>query len=291
MSFHGFELNPHIVRILAAAVFGLAVFAGYRRLHSRMQVRHRVSYIAMALKQIESLTASKFIFLLPRIPLFDAGPQLLDRAERIGLKVDERSWPRYRLAVALGGSLLGFFLTRNIGGALMGTGLGMYLPILYVNSRFMNHQDRIINDFPLFANYLRVYLLTGLNIPQALQRVTARLSGPLQAEIARMNAKIEITGDYEAPFREFGARCGFPQAQQLAESLVHGWRTGLRPESFAQQAQLVRDIRQMSIKREIKKAPVRIVAIPGVVATVNMLLLIGYPITVMLLESLSNLSF
>jgi len=283
--------DPYLRRQAFAAIFGICVILVYWQALERMRVRQRLAYLTQSILKRERLLRERFLGRLPYISVFDAGQYLQKRAELIGfeLATDRKQWARVRLAVLLVSMLLGVMI-MGTAGLFIGGAVGWYGPIYYINRRFRQRMERLLKDFPVFSDYLRVYLRTGMNIPQALKHVSTHLEGPMQEEVLRMDAKMEIAGDYEQPFREFGLRCGFPQAAHLAESLIQGWRTGLRTEVFVQQAHIVRTIRQMALKQEIRKAPVRIVAIPGSLAMTNVLLIIGYPFFMQILESIGSIT-
>lgn len=281
--------SAHAAKLALSALLGFCVFIAYRRVLEHVRVRQRVAGVRVTLRKHERMALERALEVIPSVPLLAVGPLLVERARRIGWDVDEDTLTKVRAACMVA---CGILLVPIIGlpGMSIGALLGYYLPAMYINSRYNRRADELLSSFPIFVDYLRTYLAAGCNIPQALRRSAERMEGAMREEAMRLVAQMEVLGDYEQPFREFAVRLGFPHAHQLADALIHGWRTGLRTEVFEQQAQLVRDIKRMALRKAIRKAPVQLVAIPGSLAMANLVMLLGVPLFLRIVQQISGIS-
>lgn len=190
-------------------------------------------------------------------------------------------------AAFIAGSL--FLLTPYAMLAPVGFLLVFVLSPKVVTVLYRRRQSMIQRDLPQFIDLLRVHLATGLNIQQSLQVISERMSGPMQEELVRLCAEIEIHGDYHEAFTRFAKRVGLQEVETFVEALRHGWDSGVVLDVFENQAEVIRAIRRFHITKRTKVLPVVLNILPTFLV-INILLLFMIPLMWQVMNQLMQIN-
>jgi hypothetical protein len=130
------------------------------------------------------------------------------------------------------------------------------LPVRSVNARLAAWRRALRLDLADAVDYVQLHFDTGATVPDALDGAAAFLSGPLGAELRRVNAHATLFGP-EAALAEFARRLGDPDADSLARRLLSAWsRHAPGPDTFAGMTEALRRLRAAQIRARTRTLPI-----------------------------------
>jgi len=119
--------------------------------------------------------------------------------------------------------------TRKVLVAVVGAGLGFYLPDLFVNNMIARRQQSIMRAFPDALDLMLICVESGMSIETAFTRVSGEIgaqSAELAEEFALTTAELSYLPDRRQAFDNLAKRCGHDGVRAVATALNQAEKYG-----------------------------------------------------------------
>ena len=123
-------------------------------------------------------------------------------------------------AIALAASARGAALVPLLVLCLAGGLMGVLACDQRLTLRVRDREQRLVREFPVAADLLALAVAAGESPRAAVERVGARLRGPLGDEFARLLADIRSGTPVPEAFTALGCRTGVPSIARFAEAMA-----------------------------------------------------------------------
>lgn len=180
---------------------------------------------------------------------------------------------------------LGHFIINWIPMALV----GYVLPVMVVRTKIKSYEERLLEEFPDFVDATRGYLCTGMSIFLTIKHVKDVAGTGLAPLLEKLCAELEIY-DQTTALRKFSQRAGIIEAQNFVVAIEQGISAGIPlREILTNQSHLMREIRKLNLKLKIKKKPVYLALVGGLLF-INIFIIVGLPamVTILSIRGLNN---
>ncbi len=135
-----------------------------------------------------------------------------DELSRAGLTLHVKEYFILRLGVGAVAAFLAYALAPvaaiQMIGALVGAGVGFFLPAMFVKTRVSGRRAKmeaqVLELLPLVASALR----SGFGLVQALSNASEQMSGPLRVEMDHMLRDVQVGASIEDAFESLRERVG-----------------------------------------------------------------------------------
>ncbi|MCA9665364.1 MAG: type II secretion system F family protein [Myxococcales bacterium] len=168
------------------------------------------------------------------------------------------------LGLGAGGLALAFHPDTLTGGAvaIMLAGFSILGPGLWLDQRARRRQGEISEELPQVLSLLVVSLEAGLNLQQALERVTTSGRGRdsvLVSELRLVLGDLKLGLSLDNAFRRFATRTGSEEAKSLAGVIGWGSQLGTRiAEVLGQHVDAMRHNRLMALEEKSGKSSAKL---------------------------------
>ena len=161
----------------------------------------------------------------------DVHRKLMLASRPLGLSASDFTAIRWVLTVILGVVCLGIgSLTRNAivtaAGALLGTVLGLYLPVVWLNGLVRTRRREIQSALPDAMDLLTVTVEAGLSFDAAMARVAEKYENPLAAEFARVLQEARLGRPRLESLDDMGRRCGVEDLHNFVQAVIQSEQMG-----------------------------------------------------------------
>jgi tight adherence protein C len=149
----------------------------------------------------------------------------------MGLSASDFIAVRWVVTVILGlaglaiGALTGNAIA-TAGGAALGTVLGLYLPILWLNQVVRNRRRELQSALPDAMDLLTVTVEAGLGFDAAVARVAEKYDNPLAVEFARLLQETRLGRPRLEALDDMGRRCGVEDLHNFVQAVIQSEQMG-----------------------------------------------------------------
>lgn len=160
------------------------------------------------------------------------------------------------LAIMLTGSLTSFLLLVT----LLVTGLGLFLPFLWLRRAVRRRKDAIWKGLPDAFDLITVAVEAGLGLDAALRQVAEKLRGPLAEEIGRMLREVGMGRPRREALEDMAKRVDVKELRTFVNAIIQAEALGtslgrvLRAQGLSMRTQ-----RRQRAEELARKAPVKMV--------------------------------
>ena len=138
--------------------------------------------------------------------------------------------------------------------------IGLFLPVVSLNSMAAKRQLKIQKSLPDFLDLLLVSVDAGLGFDMALKRVTNQMEGPLSQETARALEEIRIGRSREEALRGIVYRTGVPDLSTFISAIIQAEQLGTNIASTLRiQANTMRQKRRQRAEKAAMQAPIKMI--------------------------------
>jgi pilus assembly protein TadC len=166
------------------------------------------------------------------------------------------------------------------------------LPNIVIKAILEARERRIMREFPMMLDMLRINLQVGLTLPQSLKMAVTVLEGPLRDEVARLSALLEIEPNPREAFAIFHDRVGAHVIEVSLDSLLlqseAGTETAAVAELMSRQAALARDLSRADQMAAARRRGLYSNLLPIGIGLM-LLLLQGFPLVMRFLEAMQRM--
>jgi tight adherence protein C len=153
--------------------------------------------------------------------------------------------PTMKVTVAVGASLLGF-----------------YLPDLFLNNKISRRQQSIMRAFPDALDLLLICVESGMSVEAAFQRVAAEIgvqSAELAEEFGLTTAELSYLPERRQAFENLATRCGHSGVKAVATALNQAEKYGTpMGQALRVAAQENREMRMSEAERKAASLPAKL---------------------------------
>jgi tight adherence protein C len=173
------------------------------------------------------------------------------------------------------------YIINPVTKALINAVLALFITLFgfdqIIEAKVKSAQLQMQAELPDFIDAMRIYLLTGLGIRQAISNVIP-ITGPgLKDNLRKLKTDFEVFNDEVLALKRFAERCGLNDIDYIVNMLEQGQQSGMElKDIFIKQSTQIRERSKNALKREIKKRPTYL-AVVGVLLFVNIVLILGMP--------------
>ncbi|TMC10815.1 MAG: type II secretion system F family protein [Chloroflexi bacterium] len=169
--------------------------------------------------------------LMPANVQQDLHRKMMLASRPLGLSAADFNALRWVLTVFLGLVGLGVgALTQNpivaAGSATLGTVLGLYLPILWLNRLVRRRQRDLQGALPDAMDLLTVTVEAGLGFDAAMARVAEKYENPLASEFARVLLEVRLGRPRLEALDDMGRRCGVEDLHNFVQAVIQSEQMG-----------------------------------------------------------------
>lgn len=183
---------------------------------------------------------------------------------------EKLTFNKLTVAMLIFGLVLSFFAFFVFSNILLYTGIrlilvvviaaiiGLYLPLLNLNSKTEKRQKEIRNTLPDMLDLLLVSVEAGLGFDMALKRVTDKMPGDLSKEFSRSLEEIKRGKRREEAFRGIVKRTGVSDVSSFVTSVIQSEQLGSNiANTLRIQTETMRRKRRQRAEETAMKAPVK----------------------------------
>lgn len=161
-------------------------------------------------------------------------------------------WGFVSLSGTFGGGGGSFFL------AIASGLVGLFLPLIIINTKASSRQGQIQKDLPNFLDMLYVSVEAGLGFDMALKKISTQMSGELSKEFGRTLEEIKIGRNREEALRKVIKRTGVQDLSIFVSSVIQTEQLGSNiGNTLRIQADSMRIKRKQRAEEKAMKAPVK----------------------------------
>lgn len=138
--------------------------------------------------------------------------------------------------------------------------LGLYLPVMVINSKVSNRQKTIQKSLPDMLDLLLVSVEAGLGFDMALKRVAEKKPGELSKEINRALEEIRVGKTRSEALRDIYERTGVEDIRAFVSAVIQAEQLGANiARTLGIQADTMREKRRQRAETAAMKAPVKMI--------------------------------
>ena len=104
--------------------------------------------------------------------------------------------------------------------------MGFMIPDLSLRDAARKRQEDVVTEMAFALDRLAMYVAAGHTLARAIKSLAARPGGPFVAELRRVAARYDVTGDLVEPLEEMARRVDVPLAYVFASQVVMVVREG-----------------------------------------------------------------
>jgi len=151
-----------------------------------------------------------------------------------------------------------------------------FLPEALLRAKLQNNQEKLMKEFPDFIDATRTYLSSGMSIYQTIKHA-AEIAGPgMKHLLVKLSAELEVY-DHATALRKFADRSGSLEVQNFIITIEQGINAGISlKDIFLSQSQLMRELRKLTLRKQIKKKPTYMALVGGLLF-INIFIIVGLP--------------
>jgi len=143
--------------------------------------------------------------------------------------------------------------------AIVGAGIGFYLPNVFIQNRVQKRQQAIKAAFPDSLDMLLICVQSGMSVEAAFGRVAREVASQsieLAEEYSLTTAELSYLQDRRMAFENLGKRTGLPGIKAVATALVQSERYGTPVgQALRIMAKENRDMRMMDAEKKAAALP------------------------------------
>ena len=198
-----------------------------------------------------------------------------DRIGRTELKLAEGGYPfglrtidflGLKVVVSLAVAGLGFLIFGLAAGnvsqgfilAILGAGLGFFVPDIWLSNRIRARQKAILLAIPDVLDLLTISVKAGLGFDAALGKVVEKTTGPLTDEFRRALAEIRIGKARRDALKELVGRTNVPALTSFIGAIIQAEQLGVAIANVLEiQSEQLRIQRRQRAEEMAAKAPIK----------------------------------
>lgn len=166
------------------------------------------------------------------------------------------------ILLPIGFGLYAMLLKAGIGGiilfGLLGVGLAVILPRIYINQKIKGRSKQALRELPDVLDLLTVSLEAGLGFDSALAKVVAKKQGVLSAEFQRCLEEIRLGKTRREALTGIKDRLVIDEIKVLISSILQAEKLGIgMVQVMRVQSHEVREQRKQRAEEEAMKAPIK----------------------------------
>lgn len=161
-------------------------------------------------------------------------------------------------------AMLFYFLTdaapfaKRSAVALIGTLLGIYLPIFLINIHIKRRRTAILGQLPDMMDLLCISVQAGLSFDAALRRITDRMTGPLIEECALMLQEVRFGMTRRQSLERLADRCELQEVSLWTAAIIQADKLGVSlADTLVIQADNMRENRRQRVRKLAQQAPIK----------------------------------
>ena len=151
---------------------------------------------------------------------------------------------------------------QKILAAVVGAGIGFYMPDMFVNNMIQRRQQSIMRGFPDALDLMLICVESGMSIETAFTRVAAEIgtqSAELAEELALTTAELSYLPDRRQAFDNLAKRCGHPGVKAVATALNQAEKYGTPlGQALRVAANENREMRMQEAERKAASLPAKL---------------------------------
>lgn len=173
---------------------------------------------------------------------------------------------------------------------LIGTALGMYLPIAMINIRIKKRRGQILGQLPDMLDLLCVSVQAGLSFDAALRRICERMKGPLIEECALMLKEVRFGMTRRQALERLADRCALQEVSLWTAAIIQADKLGVGlGDILVIQADNMRESRRQHVRKLAQQAPIKMLLPLAVFIFPAMFVVTLLPTLLALLDNFGNL--
>jgi tight adherence protein C len=174
--------------------------------------------------------------------------------------------------------------------ALIGAGVGFWLPDVLLRNAGERRQQQLLKGLPDALDMLTVCVEAGLGFDSALGRVATNTEGPMAAECARVMQEMQFGKSRSEALRALADRTDVPEIKTFVSALIQAGELGISVGSvLREQAVEMRIRRRQRAEEKAQKLPVKIL-LPLITCLLPaMFVVILGPAAIKIVHTLGNL--
>ena len=186
-------------------------------------------------------------------------------------KAGEWTVPQFMTTCLLGAAVMcgmlyllldgtGYALIQKIIFLLLGSFMGGFMPVAFLNLLIRKRQQAIQCQLPEVLDLLCVSVQAGLSFDASLRKIVERMKGPFVDECRRLQDDIRMGMVRRTAMKNVASRCGIQDVSLFMTSLIQAERLGTSMgRTLKDQSDNIRERRRQYVKAEAMKAPVKII--------------------------------
>ena len=173
-------------------------------------------------------------------------------------------------------------------GALVGAGLGVAIPVVWLRGRISRRELQIRRELPDALDLLVVSVEAGLGLEGALARVAESREGPVAGEVRRVLADMNLGLGRRRALQNLSTRTGVPAFRALVAAILQADQTGMGlGQVLRAQSEHLRTQRRQTAEESAMKAPLKMLFPLVLFIFPSLFVVILAPAVITLLDSMS----
>jgi tight adherence protein C len=150
----------------------------------------------------------------------------------------------------------GFMVAIAVGG--VGTGIGFFLPILWLRSKIRNRQTEIIKTLPDALDLLTITVEAGMGFDGALQKVAEKWNNELSKGFSKVVQEMRLGIPRREALRNMDRTMGVPDVTTFVAAIIQAETLGVSIAKILRiQSEQMRVKRRQRAEEQANKAPIK----------------------------------
>lgn len=201
-----------------------------------------------------------------------------------GLHIDAESFVFYKQAIMILCIVVSLFILVVTGQFLiflLGVGIGLLGPNMFLKSKVKSYQEAIRNQLPDGLDLLGVCIEAGLSFDASLAKVAERMKGPFIDQLVLVYSQMQMGVSRADALRNLSNSTEIPELKTFVAALAQANQLGIPINNVMKvQSEQIRETRRQMAKEKGQKAPIKIM-LPMVLLILPVLFIILMGPTVM----------
>jgi len=202
----------------------------------------------------------------------------------------------------LAAAAAGIMLAIPPASSLVGLGLRLMTPLMaflfpwFQLEQAYNHKmNMMLTELPVLCDALAAHLAAGSGpVIEGLERSAEIITGPLRGEIeqlCRQLSHVATTAEFKGALRRLAHRFNHPAAAAFAQALEHCALRGLNIEETLRGVSRALEMEAARAHRRVTQSRAVLMEIVSLFYSFTILIILGFPIVMLFLESLGEAGF
>ncbi len=202
----------------------------------------------------------------------------------------------------LAAAAAGIMLAIPPASSLVGLGLRLMTPLVaflfpwFQLEQAYNHKmNMLLTELPVLCDALAAHLAAGSGpVVQGLQRSAEIITGPLRGEIEQLCSQLShvaTTAEFKGALRRLAHRFNHPSAAAFAQAVEHCALRGVNIEETLRGVSRALETEAARAHRRVTQSRAVLMEIVSLFYSFTILIILGFPIVMLFLESLGEAGF